>query len=90
MVKKLATKKPRSRPSRLPRSLPNPDLIEARRTARQAREMVKLTRRLRRDLATHRRELRMLFLDLIRYLNDPQTDGSPSISHEDAREPATV
>lgn len=57
----------------------DPDLTEARRRAREQREIVKLTKRVRRDLAAHRRELRLLWWDLHRMFTGdfPVDHGEP-------------
>jgi hypothetical protein len=54
------------KPTKPTKRAPNYELIDARRTAREQREIVKRTRALRRDLVMHRHELRMLWTDLTR------------------------
>lgn len=58
------TKKRKQKP--LAKPAPNYELTDRRRDVREQRELVKLTRKLRRDQATYRRELRMLWMDLTR------------------------
>jgi len=70
MPTRTPTPKPKRKPQRLSRPRPNYELLDQRRAVREQRELVKLTRKLRRDLATHRRELRMLLMDLTRMFQE--------------------
>jgi hypothetical protein len=64
---KQSARPPRKRkPTKSAKPTPNYELIDRRRDVREQRELVKLTRKLRRDQATYRRELRMLWMDLTR------------------------
>lgn len=69
---------------------PNYDLLEARRRRREQREIVKHTRALRRDIALHRREQRMLWMDLTRMFTGKFPDELGIEDGEPDREPATV
>jgi len=90
MATKATKAKARSRSSSRAKPAQNWALIDARRLARQQRELLKVTRRHRRDLATHRRELRMLWMDLNRQFADPLPAEETADTLEDDREPATV
>jgi hypothetical protein len=74
------------------RPRPNYELLDQRRAVREQRELVKLTRKLRRDQATHRRELRMLWMDLTRMFTGKFPDelaalsGEPNIASTEADE----
>jgi len=69
---------------------PNYELLDQRRAVREQRELVKLTRKLRRDLATHRREMRMLLLDLTRMFGVPEEATFDTAVEEANREPEAV
>jgi hypothetical protein len=84
---KQSARPPRKRkPTKSAKPTPNYELIDRRRDVREQRLLVKLTRKLRRDQATYRRELRMLWMDLTRQFAGKfpdelgLDDGEPSTS----------
>lgn len=86
---KLSAPPNRRRTAKKPvRRAPNVDLLDARRKAREQREIVKRTRALRRDLAMHQRELRMLWMDLCRMFTGKFPDELGIQDGEPARESA--
>lgn len=87
MAKKSTVRKPRARTRRKPKTQPNYDLIEARKAARQQHEILKLTKRARRDIAAHRRELRMLWWDLNRMFTGDFPAGGDEPAAEAPRAP---
>lgn len=87
MAKRPQARPAARKPAKRRKTQPDYELLEARRAARRQREFVKLTRRFRRDLATHRRELRMLLLDLDHYLNTVDGRRDDERSDESAAAP---
>jgi hypothetical protein len=90
MPKRSAPPTRKRKPTKPTKRAPNYELIEARRTAREQREIVKRTRALRRDLATHVRELRMLWMDLTRRFTGKFPDELGAVEIEEQHEPAAV